>query len=541
MVRQGRSSKEISEAIGDTTPEAVRQQAHRLGLKRNRTERPHGAYLPSSSQEGLLARVARVLGRRPPSEEPGTVAVDDDAVRRWADPLAFLSWLGIPLHTYQRDALALIAAHDRTVLAWSRQAGKDHLTAAYALWVAATSPGSVVVCVSPSQRQSDLWLDRLKSFALSRREMRSEVADMSQTELSLTNSSRINSLPSGAQGGATIRGFAKVSLLVFNESAWIIDEIFAAAQPFLAATGSSAKQVLISTPFGQSNFFWRAWNSDLYAKSHVTAHDCPHISTEFLEKEKASMDSLTFASEYMAEFLSAQDSYFPSELIQRCVEAYPIVESPLPEYRPLRFYLGCDWGRIAGADKTVLTIVGVDQEGHGGVLWIKSFDGVDYTVQADYVGWLDRTWRFTRIYSDASNHAENDLLRAKGVSVESVNFTVGSKIELFGRLKNAMEAGKITLPQHPDLLRELSTFRYRISPTGNLLLHHVEGGHDDYVDSLGLAAREVTTVEVWDRASVLGTATALASLSEIAAGGGTPSTEVLNRLEAAHKKRWNLP
>src|SRR5205807_7400546 len=69
---------------------------------------------------------------------------------------------------------------------------------------------------------------------------------------------------------------------------------------------------------------------------------------------------------------------------------------------------------------------------------------------------------------------------------------VPSKIELFSRLKNAMEASRLVIPQHPDLVRELSTFEYRISPSGNLLLHHVAGGHDDYPDSLALAARALT-------------------------------------------------
>src|SRR5439155_21342396 len=265
-----------------------------------------------------------------------------------AAPGSFATWLGVSLFPYQRDALGLVRGHDRVCLAWGRQCGKDHLTALYGLYVALTRPRSVVVCVSPSQRQSDLWAERLTSFALSKREIRASVVDMSQSEVTFTNGSRVVSLPSGAQGSATIRGFSRVSLLVVNEAAWVSEDTFQAAQPFLAASGKDAKLVLISTPFAQSGMFWGSWNSDLFARSHARSADSPLVPSDFLEKEKATMDSLSFAAEYEAQFLSAQNAYFPTELIASCTQAYPLVESPLPEHEGLTRYLGADWARVAG-------------------------------------------------------------------------------------------------------------------------------------------------------------------------------------------------
>src|SRR5207253_102723 len=106
--------------------------------------------------------------------------------------------------------------------------------------------------------------------------------------------------------------------------------------------------------------------------------------------------------------------------------------------------------------------------------------------------WLHGLWRFRRIYSDASAHAVNDLLRAKSIPVEPVSFSLQGKVELYGRLKATLEADRLVLPQHAALLRELSTFEYRISTSGNLLLHASAGGHDDFPDSLALAARTLT-------------------------------------------------
>jgi hypothetical protein len=292
-------------------------------------------------------------------------------------------------------------------------------------------------------------------------------------------------------GGATIRGFSKVSLLVFNEAAYVEESVYEAAAPFLAASKES-RMILISTPFGQNGYLWRAWNSEFFAKSQVAAEQCPLITKDFLEKERASIDTLSFEREYHAVFLSSQDAYFPTELIASRTQAYTLVETPLTQHEGMAFYLGADWARVEGGDRTVLTVLGVNRENHGKVLWIKSFEGISYVDQVEYVQWLHRQWQFRRISSDASAHATNDMLRRKMLPVDSVKFTTGRKVEMYGRLKSALEADRLILPQHPNLQRELSTFQYKISPGGNLLLHHAQGGHDDYPDSLALATQVLT-------------------------------------------------
>lgn len=513
MYQAGKPIAQIASALG-ISPAYARVRLSRLGVRREaRAQRASVARtINRRKPDGLATRMARRQGLSPESE-PSREPIADALVDRFIeDPEAFFEWLGISLFPYQRDAMALIRANDRTALVWPRSHGKDTLTALLGLWTALVRPSQIVVCVSPSQRQSDLWMGRLKELALAKEEIRSDVADLSQSEIAFSNGSRVYSLPSGAQGSATIRGFQRVSILVVNEAAWVSDETFTAISAFLAVGGPSSKLILISTPFGQSGYLWRAFNSDLFAKSHVTTVSNPLIPTDFIEKERSSMDPLSFASEWGAQFLSSQSAYFPTELVQRCVQAYPLVESPLPEHADMTFYLGCDWARIAGADKSVFTVLGIDRDGHGKVLWIKAMDGVDYVSQAAYVEWLHGRWGFTRIFADASNHAVVDLLVSKSLPVEPVQFTAPSKVDLFGRLKSAMEAAKLTIPSHPDLLRELSTFEYRISPSGNLLLHHVSGGHDDYPDSLALAARQLTQ----ERMSM----GLIAVLDTISVGGG---------------------
>ncbi len=467
------------------TVDAVKQRAGVLDLR-------HSSLGATPDAGDLASALMQIQGLRPPDETVQAEPLQEDALRRFVrDPAAFFAWLGVKLFPYQAEGLALVQEGDRVALVWGRQTGKDTLTGLYGLWLALTAPGAKVVCVSPSQRQSDLWMEKLRAYALSRPALRDAVTDLSQTEIAFSNGSRVYSLPSGVGGGITIRGFSKVSLLVFNEAAWVAEEVYQAAGPFLAAS-EGGKVVLISTPFGQSGYLWRAWNSPLFAKLGVPSSASPLISAAFLAKERQAMDPLSYASEYEARFLSSQNAYFPTELVQRCVQAYPLVEAPLPAHDGLARDLGADWGRVEGGDRTVLTVVGMDGEGLGKVLWLKAFEGTDYVQQAAYVAWLHGLWGFRRIHADASNHAVVDALKAKALPVDPVVFTAPSKAELYGRLKAALEAGKLVLPDHRDLLRELSTFEYTISVRGNLLLHHGVGGHDDYPDSLALAARPLT-------------------------------------------------
>jgi hypothetical protein len=59
----------------------------------------------------------------------------------------------------------------------------------------------------------------------------------------------------------------------------------------------------------------------------VPSRDCPRISPHWLEERKRE-NPLTFAREYECRFASADDSWFPDELLDRMVrhdyEPFPV-------------------------------------------------------------------------------------------------------------------------------------------------------------------------------------------------------------------------
>ena len=65
--------------------------------------------------------------------------------------------------------------------------------------------------------------------------------------------------------------------------------------------------------------------------------------------------------------------------------------------------------------------------------------------------------------------------------------TTLNKEDIFSNLKVLMETKMLNIPNFKKLIFELKDFRYETTPSGNLKLHHSEGGHDDFVDALACA------------------------------------------------------
>ena len=201
----------------------------------------------------------------------------------------------------------------RVLLNCSRQAGKSTVTAVLALHEAIYKAGSLILLVSPSQRQSlELYGKVIEGYV----KLGSNTNDdaLSAT-LKLANGSRIVSLPSSEK---TIRGYSGVDLIICDESARIPDVLYDAITPMLAV--SDGRLIMLSTPFGQRGVFHDLWvNNDEYQKFKVTAYECSRISREFLELEKKTSPSNKFRQEYLCEFIQTDDALFSYDDIMALV------------------------------------------------------------------------------------------------------------------------------------------------------------------------------------------------------------------------------
>ncbi len=199
----------------------------------------------------------------------------------------------------------------RLLLNCSRQSGKSTIAAILALHRALFYPGSLILLVSPSLRQSS-ELFRKVSDLINILHERPERTEDNRLSCTFNNNSRIVSLPSKEE---TIRGFSGVSLIIEDEAARVPDDLYRAVRPMLAV--SQGRIILMSTPFGKRGHFFDEWThgSQSWERIMIPATDCPRISPEFLEEERPALGEWWFKQEYLCIFTDTVDQIFPHDLV----------------------------------------------------------------------------------------------------------------------------------------------------------------------------------------------------------------------------------
>jgi hypothetical protein len=234
-------------------------------------------------------------------------------ISRALDPVLFAQDVGITCDPWQ--AALLRERPRRALLNCSRQSGKSTVTGVGALHVAIHEPGELVVLLAPSQRQSG---ELLRSVMLmhSKLDGAPPLVGDSVLKIELENGSRIVALPGNDDDGRTIRGLARVRLLVVDEAARVSDGLLSAIRPMLAVHPDAAF-ILLSTPAGKRGQFYELWHNgdSAWVRIRVSADQCPRISKEFLAEELRELGPARFSEEYELAFIDSDTAAFNSSII----------------------------------------------------------------------------------------------------------------------------------------------------------------------------------------------------------------------------------
>lgn len=230
-----------------------------------------------------------------------------------ADPVRFARACGLEPDLWQAKVLRSKAK--RALLNCSRQAGKSTTIAVRAAHRAIYRPKSLILCVSPTDRQSGELFDKVAGVIRAAPTSPKRLEDNARS-LRLENGSRVVSLPGSSE---TIRGYSAPSMVLVDEAAYVDDSLMGAVRPMLIVSGGELW--LFSTPYGKRGEFYEAWEfgGDEYERHRVPATECPRISAESLEAEKRTMPSWLYAQEYGTEFMNTLDSVFTAEQVSRMV------------------------------------------------------------------------------------------------------------------------------------------------------------------------------------------------------------------------------
>ena len=226
-----------------------------------------------------------------------------DDLRRASDPCAtFETAVGNPAEPWQVGVLSSRAR--RQVLLAARQSGKSSTIASKVAHRVRYRRDQLVLVFSPSQRQSDEQLARIRTVL-----RRLGPVEGNASELRLSNGSRVVSLPGSSE--STIRGFSAVDLLVYDEAAYVAENIFTASLPMLSGRG---QLVLLSTPGPRQGFLWDVWNSTdptwRWEKTKVRAVDSAQWPADRIADMRRSLSPREAAVELDCEFAGSADSVF---------------------------------------------------------------------------------------------------------------------------------------------------------------------------------------------------------------------------------------
>lgn len=215
----------------------------------------------------------------------------------------------------------------RVLLLAARQVGKSTVVAAMAVHTAVYEPGSLVLMISPSQRQSgELFRSALEAYNRLGRPVAAEGENL--TTLTLENGSRIVSLP-GSE--ITTRGFSAPSMMVIDEAARIDDALW---QALLPMARGKARVLMLTTPSGRRGIFFEQWQSDAddWLRIRVAATESKLWSTADLRRQRQLLGDYSFRQEFGLEFVEDGSAVFRFEDIERAFSDPTVKAIRIPGY-----------------------------------------------------------------------------------------------------------------------------------------------------------------------------------------------------------------
>lgn len=413
--------------------------------------------------------------------------------------------VGEPLWPHQLE-VARSPARIRSVCS-GRQAGKSRTLAVLGLHEAFTVPGSWTLVLSAGEQAARDLLAEVAALASSPL-LAGSVVDESRSQVTLSTGSVVRSVPASTK---QIRG-QSIDLLILDEACFIEEEIWRAARWTVIARPGS-RVVMASTPWGRRDGFfavaWRAGESGEsgHASFRWPSTVSPLVDGDLLEVWRRSSTDREWRAEVLAEWVDEAGAYFTADELEGSVAEYRMID-PM-EAAGQVVAGGVDWG--FARDANALALLGVLSDGDLNVgahpdevvffvahleerFGMRYSDFIDRVVD---VADRDRGGFYVRTLASETNGVgqmpteqlvDRCSERGTGTLVAPVHTDARRKESAFGAIKMLLQQGRLVLPRHPSLLRQLAALEFETTELGNVRIAVPErAGHDDLAMALAQA------------------------------------------------------
>lgn len=381
-----------------------------------------------------------------------------------------------------------------------RQAGKSVTLAMLALHQAFSVPGSKTLILSAGEEAAKVLLASIGEL-LSSPLLAGAAIEENKSRIVLSTGSEIVCVPASTR---QVRG-RSIDLLVLDEANFMAEDLWTAAK-FTIIARPGSRVVMASSPWTQDHFFARTWRegnlnpSEQYASFHWPSTVSPLVDKELLATFEATMTARDYAREVLAQYVDDQGSFFTTAELDACVADYQLTP---PDKAHGQLAVGAvDYGFN---DSNAMVLLGVldDQELNRGkhqdqltyfVPWLESHHKMQYSTFVERIAEVARGYNLTRIISETNgvgamptqvlhNTIDRQQHLQRGHTLVTPVITDNKrKASGYGAAKLLMQDGRLILPRHPELLKELHALTYEMTPSGNVKIEVPAPGHDDLAD-----------------------------------------------------------
>lgn len=414
------------------------------------------------------------------------------------DPVAFVeNVLGADPEPYQREILEAASGEERIAWRAAHGVGKTATLSWMLLWWLLSRPFSRVLVVAPAfERQVGRYLlPEVRRWI--RRAPESLPVEVRANSVEVKGYAREwFALGIQASDPAKVEGAHEESLAVLaDEAKGLPADVVAALHGTQTDVSGDRLYVLASVPGGPSGPFFDAHRSGVWETFHTAAQDSSLVSESWIEerREEWGEGSPLYVARVLGEFPEEDEA-----TLFRLSDLEAAVERVLEPEEPPALTFGVDPARH-GADRSALALwrgkelVGVETRQGANTMEVASWISSEINrrkparVVVDEIGIgagvLDRL--------EQLGHEEVEGLNV-GASAERRELYANRRAEIFWKLRQALERGEVSLPDHARLLAEMSAFRFGYSAAGKIQLEGKEatkkrvGRSPDLADAVAL-------------------------------------------------------
>ena len=413
--------------------------------------------------------------------------------------------LGVSLYPAQAEALLAMAVFQLVALACGRRGGKSLLAAIWAVYDCTMrdlrqyqrrGETRYVLLVAASVPQARALFRTVADMCKAPMIAPLVVGEPTHDEIRLANNTVLRVVPCSSRSS---RGLA-ASSVIFEELSSFQDTdgyqsgdaVYRALEPSVAQFKEHGRIIALSSPRGQRGTFYnlheRAKASEVgFAMKVPTWEMNPAIDRASLARIEDEDPDL-FAQEYRASFTAIGGSFFDSTKLAEATQ-------PLPDHDHGTRVLALDPAFSQDDFGIAIACVPAHDDTVCYLEHVEALRRPGFNAAMDYAAGLAKGWQASRVVTDqAAQQAVVEELGKRGVTCHAVPWTGRSasgrsKPHRYGRVKQLINQGRLTLPDDAELRSEFTEVTVRESATGPGFQIETHGP-DDQLDAAIMAITE---------------------------------------------------